>query len=622
MAIPPPPPLPPPPPPPPPPTPHPTFSYEKVDPDLFNHILIACRLLEEQRCIMAEMEACQLFCSSLLSHPPGSTVDASGLPGAIQDAWSAISDTDRIVAQESLLESSKKDPSLFQLSTGQTSLSAQTTAMSTTLERAVQLSATISNKRPLDATAFRKVVSRKEVSSEDLLSVFDERLRQLRDYHALHSSSRPNTMYTSSKRQRVGNPLADGYNLSSLFMDTTALFSMDEVMGKYLDVNLLHTSATSKLRDLFAGYTNFIDFLHLLSKGLSTGLEESLKLKDRRKYTKWLLQLQTYVEGFLARAHPMLDVAEVIKEPLTNFEKEWAETGGVAGWARKDAEKISKEGIDLTLYSTADDLLAKVNADAIKAELTRLGLKCGGAPTERSNRLWLTKDTPLDQLPAKLFAKGTNPMANTHTSVPDAKIGGERRIDIARTEAIISSLFDQFRPTLDATIRRAERRQTQTLKERELELLEDLQGSNNDKQTFKSGEDDESDDDTPIYNPKGVPLGWDGKPIPYWLFKLHGLNHFYQCEICGNERYRGRRNFEKHFAEAKHGYGMKCLGIPNTMHFHGVTNIEDAQQLWSKLQGTLEEDLFDGTKHEEYEDSLGNVLTRSTYEDLARQGLL
>ena len=23
----------------------------------------------------------------------------------------------------------------------------------------------------------------------------------------------------------------------------------------------------------------------------------------------------------------------------------------------------------------------------------------------------------------------------------------------------------------------------------------------------------------PIYNPLNLPLGWDGKPIPYWLYK-------------------------------------------------------------------------------------------------------
>jgi len=36
--------------------------------------------------------------------------------------------------------------------------------------------------------------------------------------------------------------------------------------------------------------------------------------------------------------------------------------------------------------------------------------------------------------------------------------------------------------------------------------------------------DTESDEEEqPIYNPLKLPLGWDGKPIPYWLYKLHGL---------------------------------------------------------------------------------------------------
>ena len=49
------------------------------------------------------------------------------------------------------------------------------------------------------------------------------------------------------------------------------------------------------------------------------------------------------------------------------------------------------------------------------------------------------------------------------------------------------------------------------------------------------------------YNPKDVPLGWDGKPIPYWLYKLHGLNLYFTCEICGNATYRGPLAFQRHF---------------------------------------------------------------------------
>lgn len=50
-----------------------------------------------------------------------------------------------------------------------------------------------------------------------------------------------------------------------------------------------------------------------------------------------------------------------------------------------------------------------------------------------------------------------------------------------------------------------------------------------------------------MYNPKNLPLGWDGRPIPYWLYKLHGLGVEYKCEICGNTSYWGRKAFEDHF---------------------------------------------------------------------------
>ena len=67
---------------------------------------------------------------------------------------------------------------------------------------------------------------------------------------------------------------------------------------------------------------------------------------------------------------------------------------------------------------------------------------------------------------------------------------------------------------------------------------------------------------------------------------------------------------------------MRCLGIPNTKHFHDITLIEDALSLYATLKGTLKEKEFDAEKDEEYEDSEGHVLNRRTYEDLARQGLL
>ena len=95
------------------------------------------------------------------------------------------------------------------------------------------------------------------------------------------------------------------------------------------------------------------------------------------------------------------------------------------------------------------------------------------------------------------------------------------------------------------------------------------------------GSDDE--DERPKYNPKNLPMGWDGKPIPYWLYKLHGLGVEFKCEICGGASYWGSRSFEKHFQEWRHAYGMKCLKIPNTVHFKDVTDIEHALRLHKKI---------------------------------------
>ncbi|RUS18002.1 splicesome-associated protein, partial [Endogone sp. FLAS-F59071] len=132
----------------------------------------------------------------------------------------------------------------------------------------------------------------------------------------------------------------------------------------------------------------------------------------------------------------------------------------------------------------------------------------------------------------------------------------------------------------------------------------------------------DDDDDDKIYNPLKLPLGWDGKPIPYWLYKLHGLGVEYPCEICGNYVYMGRKAFDKHFQEWRHAHGMRCLGIPNTRHFHEITMIEDAYALWERLKGTGKTEEFKPDVMEEFEDQEGNVFNKKTYEDLKRQGII
>ncbi len=44
--------------------------------------------------------------------------------------------------------------------------------------------------------------------------------------------------------------------------------------------------------------------------------------------------------------------------------------------------------------------------------------------------------------------------------------------------------------------------------------------------------------------------------------------------------------------------------------------------VWNKLRSQKTSERFVADHEEEYEDSMGNVVTKKTYEDLRRQGLL
>lgn len=116
-----------------------------------------------------------------------------------------------------------------------------------------------------------------------------------------------------------------------------------------------------------------------------------------------------------------------------------------------------------------------------------------------------------------------------------------------------------------------------------------------------------------------MPLGPDGYAMPYWLYKLQGLDIDYSCEICGNYIYKGRRFFERHFQETRHIYGLKCLGIESPNVFKDITKIEEAKRLWEQLKNSNMKKM---EKLEiEVEDNDGNVMTERVYHELKKQGL-
>jgi len=310
------------------------------------------------------------------------------------------------------------------------------------------------------------------------------------------------------------------------------------------------------------------------------------KFRDQ-SYTAYLNSVVDYLRGLLVRTQPMVGVDKLEQQFDKEFEQRWAERS-IPGWQS----------------STHQD--------------PRFCLP--------SNRLFATEATLNSHKVGKPYQKKVQEMQKL--SFEDQKLlikqveEEDRRI--AQLESRAAKWRDLLADTLQETVQHLQKKQSQTVEEMEAEKDEESDDDfMDDGGVDVDGSDIEKDaEDRPIYNPLNLPLGWDGKPIPFWLYKLHGLGIEYKCEICGNYSYWGRRSFERHFSEWRHAFGMRCLKIPNTSHFKEITKIEDAITLYDKLKKDAEEQTFRPDQDVECEDIQGNVMSQRAFEDLRRQGLV
>lgn len=365
------------------------------------------------------------------------------------------------------------------------------------------------------------------------------------------------------------------------------------------------------------------------------------RVKGSKQYRRYITSLARYLLHFLQRRAPLLDAQELMGEWAKAFDTAW-EAGQVAGWSttRAGAGEAASSSIpssatppslvDLTPFTSPEEVLAELGAEGCKAQLQARGLKAGGSPEERATRLFSVKDLAPEAYPKKLRAEaaavgGVKGVAGTgsgkqgtpvDTAAAQAEAGGSSHNSTALSSSTSLSALPALDPSswgtgryggtplhstacaawvehcacacarlladvLQDTRRRVQRRATRTFAElqadREVEEAE-VGAERGAAAAAAAALEVEEDEGAPIYNPLNIPLGWDGKPIPYWLYKLHGLNIEYSCEICGGASYKGRRDFDRHFQEWKHAAGMRALGIPNTKHFHDITRIADAKE--------------------------------------------
>lgn len=377
-------------------------------------------------------------------------------------------------------------------------------------------------------------------------------------------------------------------------------FTDEEGYGRYLDLTKCHEEYLQVIKRQ-ESKPNYLAFLDSFDR--FTDFEREQKLTTA--YKSYIEMLLDYFRDYSKRAKPLLDYQDMERKVHENFTEQW-NGRTFPGWFRESdrlsaAEKIKM--IDIESCKSCDELM-QMGLDCLKKELQVRGLKCGGTLEERAKRLWSVRGKSDDQVDESLKAGSITSKKGKRKATIDPN-------SIALSEAKVSMYADYFNDHRLATIENVQRKQARTAEER-----------NESDEDISDVEEDDNDNGDVVYNPKNLPLGWDGKPIPYWLYKLHGLNLTFTCEICGNATYKGPKTFQRHFAEWRHAHGMRCLGIPNTAHFANITKIQDAINLWVKLKDERKKDKFQPLNEEEYEDSQGNVVNKKTYEDLKRQGLL
>lgn len=426
------------------------------------------------------------------------------------------------------------------------------------------------------------------ISGPNVFGEFYKNFKEIKEFHKKHPDEIfiPRSVEYDKLQKELETQSDEPLNLVD--------FTDEEGYGKFLDLHVHHGLYVNLKGAEKLSYVRYLDCFNKLHD-----YPKKLKNKQYKEYIEGLLN---YLMNFFEKIKPLHDLNEEFADVISEFNEDW-KRGTFVGWGKETGSAMTHSGalLDLSAFSSVEEL-ASLGLDRLKSALMAINLKCGGTLEQRADRLFSTKGKSPSEIDPTLFAKKNNKGKKGRSSDD---------YNIAEIESKIYRMVDLLDKQRLETKENVQRRQARSESERD-----------DDAEEAASDSDSDDEDTEIIYNPKNLPLGWDGKPIPYWLYKLHGLNINYKCEICGNQNYRGPKAFQRHFSEWRHAHGMRCLGIPNTAHFANVTKIEDALALWNKISQAKNAERWNPDNEEEFEDSAGNVVSKRTYDDLQRQGLL
>lgn len=426
------------------------------------------------------------------------------------------------------------------------------------------------------------------ISTGDPFDEFYKQLNGIKDFHRRYPNEPVENLERAYKRKAPGEG-------ESATTEVDNMFTGEEAFGRFLDLTTLHEDYLN-----LPGVKRVSYLQYLSTFDVFTPPQCPIKRADKTidQYFNYVGRLADYLENFLRRTRPLEDLEKVFTSFDQDFEKAW-ETNEVPGWgpeaqAAGPAAPIT-EGAGEGIWCPDCEKEFK-NDNVYKSHL-------GGKKHIKAVQLRISR---------RETNGASNGDVNEHSNSRGSTILKLKERAIADREFRVHKLAASMETQRNDTRINVERKQGMTERERQMEL-DAFFAESTEAAPRPGDEDSDSDDDEKIYNPLKLPLAWDGKPIPYWLYKLHGLGVEFPCEICGNFVYMGRRAFDKHFNEARHIYGLKCLGITNTSLFREITGIEDALKLWDKIQRDKKKEKAGGENIVQMEDAEGNVMPEKVY---------
>jgi splicing factor 3A subunit 3 len=469
----------------------------------------------------------------------------------------------------------------------------------------------------------KKLIQR--VDCPDIFSHFYKDLEQIRQRHgdapaiAISLSTIKEKLKDEIFQENVTIKNQEGSFTSS----NLNLFSGEEHRGRFIDMITVHREYLNLTisKSTTAKPVSYVEYLE--NAFFATSLEQAkLQTRNNRAYQRYVNNLLACLKQYIRRIQPIHSV-----EILHN-----ATSRSTTKVLMKDSNSIDDSNTipKLSTFKSVEEL-EKIDGNVLKQMLHRKKMKQGGTIKERAERLWFVKDMKDDEIPKKFIAKirkkrkkenGNNNSSNAISNSSNKSTLTDHTLDKEFLIQLLAQfILDRLHSTVQFLRRKQTRSYTEVLKDLEEEEMRDAMMTELNNGTANNEKDE--DEDAIVYNPKNVPLGFDGKPIPYWMYKLHGFDKHFTCQICGNETYTGPKIFEKHFSEGRHSMGMATLNIPNTKEYYGLTKIEEVVALHKKLTSMNEKQIaWNNEEDEEFEDSDGNVMSKETYENLKRNGLL